>query len=468
MADNEVALPDGYSLRLTPVSADGRTVMVDPLAATETPTLAEQLGYLGAGGIAGWQLSFLAPDGDETPVPVELRRLSIRGVPLAVLCLAGYDLFDYLSCGAIGLPEHVAVAGLRNSALRLGAHGIFLQHLHGVVPPDFGRFAHPFRNRVFDVDVAERGWLALTNKESLKRHTNRARRTLDYRVEHRNADCDDALLEEIARLHVERWAFDGHASALADVRRLDQYRVSRRRWIVTVIRDGETLMAAHVGFRFGGTLWWHTPAINIRYLDWSPLQILLRETALECQRLGIRRLDFGLGDEPYKDRFANAEHPVWNWFIPASPRAWLAHRLLGMTRLKGGLARCRRWWEGLRSRSGSGETTVAFPAAVVDNRPDPRGAELVEAGDFATLVDLFRRSGIQVRRDEYDRLRSGQHFIGWRRDQTLLAYAWRTELNGPVIVSCRWLTDSPADAAAFVYAVSDANSRPAVSGSAGK
>lgn len=66
-------------------------------------------------------------------------------------------------------------------------------------------------------------------------------------------------------------------------------------------------IAWNYGFRFADTWFWYLPTFLVEYEEYSPGSCLLRLLTEEaCADTSVRRLDLGLGDEPYKERFANS------------------------------------------------------------------------------------------------------------------------------------------------------------------
>jgi CelD/BcsL family acetyltransferase involved in cellulose biosynthesis len=69
--------------------------------------------------------------------------------------------------------------------------------------------------------------------------------------------------------------------------------------------DGRPV-AWNYGFRFGGSWFWYLPTFQMEYEHVSPGSCLLRLLVEEgAKDASLQWLDLGLGDEPYKDRFAN-------------------------------------------------------------------------------------------------------------------------------------------------------------------
>jgi CelD/BcsL family acetyltransferase involved in cellulose biosynthesis len=66
-------------------------------------------------------------------------------------------------------------------------------------------------------------------------------------------------------------------------------------------------VAWNYGFRFFDGWFWYLPTFQIQYEESSPGSCLLRLLTEEaCADSSVKRLDLGLGDEAYKERFSNA------------------------------------------------------------------------------------------------------------------------------------------------------------------
>jgi CelD/BcsL family acetyltransferase involved in cellulose biosynthesis len=69
--------------------------------------------------------------------------------------------------------------------------------------------------------------------------------------------------------------------------------------------DGKPV-AWNFGFRFGGSWFWYLPTFQMEYEHVSPGSCLLRLLVEEgAKDASLKWLDLGLGDEPYKERYAN-------------------------------------------------------------------------------------------------------------------------------------------------------------------
>lgn len=99
-------------------------------------------------------------------------------------------------------------------------------------------------------------------------------------------------------LHPDRRAF---LKQLADI-------VAAAGWLkISQLEVDGRAIAWNYGFRFGDSLFWYLPTFRIEHENASPGSCLLRLLVEEsCADRSLQRLDLGLGDESYKERFANA------------------------------------------------------------------------------------------------------------------------------------------------------------------
>lgn len=355
-------------------------------------------------------------------IPTYIAKRRLYGVRLSVLGLVGEDIHDYLPLLVMdAAPRNVLIVGLRRAARVLKVDAIHLDHLGAPPPIGLSPFTQAGSNRCFDIAETPRGWNDLLRKESLKRHANRLKRDVDYRSTHRAGPIPTRVLDEIARLHTERWLFDNVASPFTHPHRKAQYEALGERTFLTVLYAGEEIVAAHVGLIFDRTLYWHTPVINIKYLPYSPLEVLLLETIRACSENGWKILDYGLGDETYKQRFSNSERPVWNIFIPISPLGHLSDLLRRNKPLFGQLKRWRTCLvDRMRLRRRNDESICSPPPARHASPPESRQLDI---GDFGAFVDCMRATGHPPLRAHYERLRLGWRFHAIMENGTM-RYCW--------------------------------------------
>jgi CelD/BcsL family acetyltransferase involved in cellulose biosynthesis len=61
----------------------------------------------------------------------------------------------------------------------------------------------------------------------------------------------------------------------------------------------------HFGFEYGGRITWYKPAFDVAYADYSPGEVLMKYLLEYALQRKVAELDFTIGAEPYKYRYAN-------------------------------------------------------------------------------------------------------------------------------------------------------------------
>jgi CelD/BcsL family acetyltransferase involved in cellulose biosynthesis len=107
--------------------------------------------------------------------------------------------------------------------------------------------------------------------------------------------------------------------------------------ILSTVRFGETLVAAHFGIRTRSVLHWWFPVYDPAYAALAPGWILLRELALAAPELGLERIDLGRGDDEYKRRARTGEVEVAAGSVMSSVGRRLRHqaRIAAVDAVKG-------------------------------------------------------------------------------------------------------------------------------------
>ncbi|MBU8812011.1 GNAT family N-acetyltransferase [Mycolicibacterium goodii] len=88
--------------------------------------------------------------------------------------------------------------------------------------------------------------------------------------------------------------------------------------VLSTVRVGDRLVAAHFGIRSDHVLHWWFPVYDPVFSQLSPGWILLREVISAAPGSGILRLDLGRGDDDYKRRAKTGETVVSQAFISNS------------------------------------------------------------------------------------------------------------------------------------------------------
>jgi CelD/BcsL family acetyltransferase involved in cellulose biosynthesis len=197
--------------------------------------------------------------------------------------------------------------------------------------PSDVRVLYEAPSRIFGDPAEDR---QLPNKKSLKRHYNYFQRSGDLQCRH-CVTGEEVMqhLESFFEQHVRRRAATDTRSVFVDERARVFFReltraLAPKGWLLfSVVSFNRDPIAMHFGFEYGGRITWYKPAFDIAYAKHSPGEVLIKfllEYALERK---ARELDFTIGAEPFKYRFAN--HVRSNYVVRVFPR-WLPYF---MTRL---------------------------------------------------------------------------------------------------------------------------------------
>jgi hypothetical protein len=179
--------------------------------------------------------------------------------------------------------------------------------------------------------------------------------------------ADEQLDENLAAIftaQISRFLATGRVSPLVrPERRLFLEELTRllgqAGWLqVSRLEIGNLPVAWNLGFRFCNSWFWYLPTFEIGYEDLSPGSCLLRLLVEKAVRdPSIKRLDLGLGDEAYKERFANAACPTRHVQLSTSlaqhGRVAARHHLVtsaGRLRMEAPLRKAREFTRGLQTR----------------------------------------------------------------------------------------------------------------------
>ncbi len=160
------------------------------------------------------------------------------------------------------------------------------------------------------------------NKSSLRRHEAKLKKL--GRLDALHTSDASIILPFLSRLfeqHQDRWRATPtpsrfnrpeHRRFLEDVtRRLHESGCLR----FTALLLDEEPVAFHFGFHSNGTTLWYLPTYDLRFAQCGPGEVLLRHVLLQAIEEGADVFDFGIGDEPYKRRFADSQTIVRTWGV---------------------------------------------------------------------------------------------------------------------------------------------------------
>jgi CelD/BcsL family acetyltransferase involved in cellulose biosynthesis len=152
----------------------------------------------------------------------------------------------------------------------------------------------------------------LIGRYSLRRPLNWFRKHGNVTFRHvSSAEEVDRLLPQFFDQHRARWANVGKPSLFANALQQRFYELLARKlhtrgWLqFSVVELDGAPIAFHYGFDYAGCVTWYKPAFAVRYAGHSPGLLLTRQLIEDCLLRSRRELDFTIGDEAFKSRFAS-------------------------------------------------------------------------------------------------------------------------------------------------------------------
>ena len=152
----------------------------------------------------------------------------------------------------------------------------------------------------------------LLNKKSMRRHYGHFQKQGEYRVLHLTEPAEIIpYLEEFFDQHIRRRQGERAKSLFLDEGNCQFYKncvryLGQERWVIlTVLRSQGRNIAFHFGLGHGAVFMWYKPSFEPRLSRYSPGEVLLREVLTYAADNGFEELDFTVGDEAFKSRFAD-------------------------------------------------------------------------------------------------------------------------------------------------------------------
>jgi CelD/BcsL family acetyltransferase involved in cellulose biosynthesis len=176
---------------------------------------------------------------------------------------------------------------------------------------------------------------SLLGKHHTRRRWNKLQKAGQVRFRHLETQREtEAYLNDFFRHHVRRHAVSGKRSAYTAPKAC-QFMRTLMAELGPAVRfgvlelDGRPL-AWHFGFEANGKFLLYQHTFDLDAWDYSPGELLLWSLFEYARDHVAREFDFGKGDEPYKDRFANYSRETFSLYVePPCMAGWI--RGLGRT-----------------------------------------------------------------------------------------------------------------------------------------
>jgi hypothetical protein len=180
-----------------------------------------------------------------------------------------------------------------------------------------------------------------------------------FKVTHlRDPEAAARYADRFFEQHIVRWSVTGTPSLFTEPANQAFYRellaaMTGTDWIVfTVIESDGSPLAFHFGFCYGERLVWYKPSFDILLHRHSPGEVLLSELLEYAAANRFSELDFTVGDERFKTRFANQIRYNASYRILKTAPAFLRQRIFSSARQcvhkSGALMAAAAGWKRLR------------------------------------------------------------------------------------------------------------------------
>jgi len=153
---------------------------------------------------------------------------------------------------------------------------------------------------------------SVTRKKTIRKRHNYLKKTGDLKVFHLET-VEEAFryFDLFVGQHIKRWSGTSSPSLfLRNCTRefywnLIKALLPRGLLLFTVLEYEGRSIAFHFGFDYGSKVIWYKPSFDTDYARLSPGTVLLKYLIEYCIDEGRDELDFTIGDEPFKGKFAN-------------------------------------------------------------------------------------------------------------------------------------------------------------------
>lgn len=345
------------------------------------------------------------------------------------LYLYGFDFFDYNPIFIKSGFENIYIEFVKNYASKNNIKLLIFDNiLYSFTSLNLLRKSQKIN--YFDVRISKNNFEYITNKKSLNRHK---KKIIDqnYSVTHYSSDkITKELIDTLAEFHKERWTFDNISSAFNDEKRKINYLADRSNKLLTVIKVNNEVLAMHYGMLYNDNLIWHTPVLNIKFLKYSPIEILLLETAIYCSENKINILDFGLGDEQYKLRFSNQTKLVYtNYF---SSELFVVSKIIPLLLLSKYKNNFIILLRKIREQYNKVLNNKEINILNIESNLYPLPVALSEKISFCSikkysaLIDCYRKSGDVIKRYHFKRIKNNDIFYCLLLNNKIICYGWST------------------------------------------
>lgn len=359
----------------------------------------------------------------------------IAGINYSCLFLYGYDFFDFNPLYVEANQRENYVSFLKEFAKSQELNFLTIENIYQNNCLDS---SFKLEDEIALLDSSIDGFSYIYAKRGLKRNKSSLIKKFEYQVKHfQGQDITVNLINQLASLHKERWAFDNVKSSFFEENRKVFYNSNTSNKLLTIIYIDDEVLAMHYGMIVDKKLIFHSPVLNVKFYQYSPMSILLFELAVFCEENHLNELNFGLGDESYKDRFTNSSKLAYTYHYPLGMFNKLRFSVLfKLSQNKSKFDFLLTFLKKAYRSSVSFKNKLCFynSLALQDTKVDLLSSiKFSVCSNFPDLVDAFRDSGNTIERHHYNRIMNKEKLYFFSENKKIICYGWST--HKPLFVS---------------------------------
>lgn len=369
--------------------------------------------------IAGWSIDFNL----EVFTIVKVDNFRINGLSYKALVSFMYEYFDYMPFFSIyntKIINNIIKRLFKAERIQLIAYLNTASFIDNV--------SFYSKEDVYIYDSSLDKFEELLKKKSIKRKHNSLIKDHHVSFYHYDGDFTKDLINELAELHKERWAFDGvESSFINDAYRNAFYNYDSGNRLISVIRNNKCneIIAVHYGFILNNSLLWHTPVINVKYYNYTPLEPLLKFMFEFCKDKNIIFFDLGLGSESYKDRFSNTKKNIYSYYFPIQTHSLVSFDILWRTVkiAKLFINNLKIAKNGISAFINKRNKIIYFELVSTETAKTSNiDFHIIE--DWERFADLIRSFNLKLIKEDYLRIRSGNIFYCLSKQGKIVCSGW--------------------------------------------
>jgi hypothetical protein len=357
-------------------------------------------------------------------------KIKVNGIKYSCLVSFLYEYFDYLPIYCVVDFKEISILILKyfqNDKLELIAIQNTFNEVKGL------RFKNTEKIHVYD--SSKEDYFQLLNKKSIKRKYKDLYKNVEF--ETFNIFSSDSsynyYINIIEEMHIERWAFNGITSSfIGDKYRKIFYDYPGSNRIVNVIKNkiNGDIISIHFGFILQNSLLWHSPIINVKYYEYTPLEILLKTVLEYCESNKIFIFDLGLGSEEYKNRFTNSSKFIYNYYYPTTFLSKINFFVLfkNIDTIKKGLSIIKIIIRPLFTFINKFNSILFFKYKYNDEN-FIESKYFISVKNWQDYFEVIKKSNLKPSIEAFSRIKKGDTFNCLKIENEIVCYGWFSKPN---------------------------------------